>query len=115
MSARRAWLIGLGAPAVLLLGIVCGLATALVHRDWWGMALGVAAAATVSVALPATWWGRPAFAAGWVLAILVVLLPPPGGGFVVVADLLGYGLLGGSLLLLLVCVLTSRPGRVRAG
>lgn len=105
----------LAAVVVLLLGLACGVATALVHRDWWGMALGIGAAAAVTVALPGTWWGRPAFAAGWVLAMLAALLPPGGGGFLVVADLLGYGLLGASLLLLLVSVATSRPGRARSG
>lgn len=99
------------ATLALVLGLACGLATALVHRDWWGLVLGVGTAVTVPWALPAAWWGRPVFAVGWVAAILAVLLPPAGGGFMVVGDLLGYGLIGGSLVLLVACVVTSRPGR----
>lgn len=103
------------AASTLLLGLACGVAAVLVHRDWYGLVLGAGVALTVAMALPGTWWGRAAFAAGWVLAVLATLLPPAGGGFLVVGDLLGYGMLGGSLLLLAACVATSRGGRRTVG
>ena len=111
------WFRVLVALLVLLAGAASGLATALVHRDWYGLLLAVGVAVAVPLALPGAWWGRAAFGIGWVLAVLTTLVPPAGGGFLVVGDLLGYAMLGGSLALFGTCVATSRTGRrtVRVG
>lgn len=109
------WLRAAVALLCVTLGVACGLAAMLVHRDWYGLALGFGVALAAPLALPAAWWGRASFGVGWSLAVVAVLVPPPGGGFVLVGDLLGYAVLGGSFVLLAACVWTSRPGRRAVG
>ena len=100
----------LAALALLVVGAGGGLAAALVHGSWWGLLLGLAAAALATGALPAGGM-RFAFMLGWFGAIASAVLPRPEGDYLVPATNGGYGLLGGSFLLFLVALSTlPRPG-----
>lgn len=96
--------------AVLLGGVTAVLAVA-VHDRWWGLALGVAASVAVAAALPAGWWRRLPFTAGWSLAVGWLAVPRADGGYVIAADLPGYVLLAVAVALPLVGLLTLPGGR----
>lgn len=98
------------ALVLLVVGAGGGLAAALVHDAWWGLLLGLAAAALTTIALPAGGW-RFAFMLGWFGVIAYAVLPRPEGDYLIPATASGYGVLGGSFLLFLVALATlPRPG-----
>ena len=102
------------APPGVLVGALVGVAALAVQRHavwlggWplpWGALLSVAAPTAVGLALRA----RPAqlhgFLFGWLLMVLGALGDGPGGDFLLMSDVLGWGFLGGSLLLITVVLL----------
>ncbi|MGZ6754582.1 MAG: DUF6113 family protein [Nocardioides sp.] len=104
------------ALGLLVLGAGTGLATVAVHTWWWGLALGLGAAAATLVALPAGWWARLAFAAGF--AVMVGWLVPqrPEGDYAIGQDTPGYLVIGAALVVLVAGVATlpgPRSRRVR--
>lgn len=99
--------------ALVAVGAGGGLAAALVHASWWGLLLGLAAAAVTMRALPAGGW-RFAFMLGWFGAIAYVVLPRAEGDYLIPATTAGYGVLGGSFVLFLIALATlPRPGSRR--
>jgi hypothetical protein len=100
-------------PAVLAGGLV-GVAALVVHRQavwvggWplpWGVLLSVAAPTAVGLALrprPALLLG---FLFGWALLVLSALGDGPGGDFLLMSDVLGWGFLGTTLVLITVVLL----------
>ena len=103
------------AVAILLLavvGLVSGVAAVLVHGDWWGLLLGLATTAAVLVLLGGRRWARPAFAVGWVAALVAAMLPRAEGDYLVAGSLEGYLLLV-TVPVWVVAALTSVAGRGR--
>ena len=98
------------ALALVLVGAATGVATVALH-DWWrGLAFGGIVTLLVAYALPAGWWTRLPYAAGWDAMVGWLTFPRPDGGYVVSADAQGYAVLGLGLLLLAGCVATlPRP------
>jgi hypothetical protein len=85
-----------------------------VHGWWWGLALGLAGGAAAVLALPPRWWGRLAFAGGWVLTVGYLTVPRPEGDYVIASDPAGYALLAGTLALMLVAIVTVRAGPAKS-
>jgi hypothetical protein len=98
----------LAALALVAVGASAALAATLVHQHGWGLTLGLAAAAFASLALPGGVW-RFAFMLGWFGAITYALMPRTEGDYLIAQSGAGYGLLGGSFLLLLVSLATLPP------
>jgi len=96
------------ALALFVIGACAGVAATLVHQRWWGLVLGVAAAAFATRTLPAGGW-RFAFMLGWFGAISYAVLPRTEGDYLISASGAGYGLLGGSFVIFL-AALTTLPG-----
>jgi hypothetical protein len=101
--------------AALVLGAVVGLAAVVVHRSLFPLGLLLALAGTFAVAW---WWQRSitpraaaTYAAGWFAVLLVVLLGRPEGDYAVAADIPGYALLAGGLLLVVVALVALVGGR----
>lgn len=99
------------AVAVLLVALFSSVASVLLHGHAWGLGLAWAAGAAALWALPRTWWGRPVFAFGWLVVLLVVLFPRPEGDFLIADDLSGYLLLASGVVFTVVAVLGVRPRR----
>jgi hypothetical protein len=98
------------ALALLVVGAAGGLAAALVHESWWGLALGLGSATLATVALPAG-GRRFAFMVGWFAAIGYAVMPRAEGDYLIPATAAGYGILGGSFVLFLASLVTlPRPG-----
>lgn len=95
----------LAAP-VLLAGAATAYPAVLVHARWWGLVLGLAACACVLAALPGRWWGRPAFALGWLGVVALAALPRAEGDYLVAADAAGYTLLVATLVVVLGSLVT---------
>ncbi|MCW2833503.1 MAG: hypothetical protein JWN68_1456 [Nocardioides sp.] len=101
------------AVALLVLGASAALAATLVHQRWWGLVLGLAAAALATLALPGG-SRRFAFMLGWFGAIAYAVLPRTEGDYLIAASGSGYTLIGGSFLLFLTALTTlPRPGSSR--
>lgn len=101
------------ALALLVVGACGGLAATLVHESWWGLLLGLGAAACATLALPAGGL-RFAFMAGWFGAIVVAVQTRPEGDYLIPSTAAGYGVLGGSFVLFLIALATlPRPGSRR--
>jgi len=83
----------LTAVGCLLLGAGVGLCAVLLHGYPWGWALGIAATAATSVALPGGWWARLPFSLGWVGVLGVATVPRAEGDYMVASDTAGYALL----------------------
>ena len=84
---------------VLLLGVLVGTASVLLHTLWWGLVLAFAATAAVLAALPG--WRRLVLALGWVGALALLAGERPEGDFLVADDTAGWVLLGGGVVVLL--------------
>ncbi|WP_181311428.1 hypothetical protein [Nocardioides campestrisoli] len=108
MSAARV----LGVAAVLVAGTLAGLAGALVHGRWWGLALACAALLAVLAALGPT-LARAGFAAGWGVGIGLALYPRPEGDYLIAASAQGYLLLATVLVAAGWVVLTLPRRRAR--
>ena len=91
---------------LLVAGVLTGWAAVLLHARWWGLALGLAACAATLVALPPRWWGRLAFAVGWVVAVALGAAGRPEGDFLVAADAAGWTLLVSTLVVLVGSLVT---------
>ncbi len=107
---------GLGAgplagAGLLLVGAVTGVASLAVHdKSWPWFLLAVAAPLVTAVALRPG-WARVGFGLGWTAIVIVALLGRPEGDFVVAATGRGYSLLGltlGLVVLVLVTVPVAR-------
>lgn len=96
----RRWSGALAAPASLVVGAAVGLCAVLLHDLWWGLLLGVVTTTALLVALPPAWWGRLAFALGWVVVLWRATTERAEGDYLVSADVSGYALLGFGLLVL---------------
>lgn len=92
--------------ALIVLGVLGGAATVLVHRWWWGLALGVVVALLTARALPARPGGRLAFVGGFALVVLWLTRSRSEGDYLIAQDAHGYALLGAVMLLVLGCTLT---------
>lgn len=101
------------ALVLLVVGACGGLAATLVHESWWGLLLGLGAAACATLALPAGGL-RFAFMLGWFAAIVVAVQTRPEGDYLIPSTAAGYGLLGGSFVLFLTALATlPKPGSRR--
>jgi hypothetical protein len=94
-------------PSIALGGFV-GVAALAVHRDavWlgasplpWGAVLAVAAPTAVGLVLRTHTLVLLGFLFGWLATILGSLSEGPGGDFLLVSDPIGWGFLGGSVLM----------------
>jgi hypothetical protein len=98
----------LAAAALLLAGGIVAVAVVLLHGQWWGLALGLAATAATLVAVPGAWWGRLPFALGWSGAVLWSSRSRPEGDFLVANDVRGYALLVIAVVVVFVGVVSVR-------
>lgn len=104
------------ALALLLVGGGAALCTVALHQRWWGLAIGLAAAAATLVALPAGWWGRFAFALGWAAGVAVLTPQRPEGDFLIASDASGYVVLATAVVVFFAGFLSRRPApRADAG
>lgn len=93
-------------------GFVAALAAVMVHQRWWGLVLAVAAVAATVVALPAGWWTRLPFAAGFSVVLGLAMIPRGEGDYLIPGNGRGYVLLALGFVLILVSVATlPRPTR----
>lgn len=100
------------APALLVVGVVTGLASVALHQLWWGLLLATVATVATTFALGRGWLTRLPFALGWAGFVGYATMPPPGGGYAISADTSGYLLAGLALVLLGFALATlPRPGR----
>jgi uncharacterized protein DUF6113 len=110
----------LAAVALLVLGLVTGLAGVAVHERWWGLALLVAATAAALAGLPPGWWSRLPFALGVAAQVGWLVAPRPEGDYAISQDGPGYVLLAFTLVVLVAGIATlprppARDRRVRRG
>lgn len=102
------------ALVLALLGAGTGIATVALHDLVWGFVLGVAATVAAVLALPAGWWSRVAFVAGWVAMVGWLTVPRAEGDYLISQDWQGYGVLLLGLVLTVLGVATlPRPDRRR--
>ena len=102
----------LAAVGLLLLGAGTGIATVALHTIGWGFALGTAATVVAAFALPAGWWSRLPYCAGWVAMVSWLAVPRPEGDYVLSSDSAGYAVLGLGVALLVFGIATlPRPTR----
>lgn len=92
-----------------VVGVVSGSAGTLLHQEWWGLGLALAAALASLAWLPSG-GVRLAFAVGWSLAVLRGAVERPTGGFLIASDAAGWSFLAGSFVLLMAAVATVRGG-----
>lgn len=94
----------------LVVGVLTGVATIAVHRSMAGLALGLVATLAVMWTLRLSLaFGASAFAAGWLLPLLVVITGRAEGDYVVSGDLLGWGLIVSGLVVLVAGLAWARP------
>ncbi len=108
---NRAWLV----LPVFVLGATTAYAAVLLHSRWWGLALGLAACACLLGALPGRWWGRLAFALGWVIVVGRASIPRAEGDYLVAADATGYTFLVATLVVVTGSLVTLDRPRVDRG
>lgn len=101
------------AAAVVLCGagFVAAVAATLVHQQWWGLLLAAATGLGGVLALPARWWTRLAYAAGWAGTVGWLTLPRTEGDYLIPSDASGYTLLILALVVLLAALVTLPPPR----
>jgi hypothetical protein len=92
-----------------IVGLLSGAAGTLLHQQWWGLALALAAGLVTLAWLPPG-GVRLAFAAGWCLAVVRGALERPAGGFLIGSDAVGWSWLAGSFVLLVAALATVRGG-----
>ncbi len=97
------------------LGATTAYAAVLLHSHWWGLVLGLAACACLLVAIPGRWWGRLAFALGWVVVVGRASIPRGEGDYLVAADATGYTFLVATLVVVMGSLVTLGRPRVDPG
>jgi hypothetical protein len=97
------------AAGAAVVGVVSGVAGTLLHQQWWGLLLALAAGLASLSWLPPG-GARLAFAVGWCLPALRGVLEGPGGGFLIGSDASGWSFLAGSSVLLAAALATVRDG-----
>ena len=101
-----------GALGLVVLGAVAALAAVMVHQRWWGLVLAVPATVLTAVALPAGWWTRLPFAAGFAVVLGLAMVPRGEGDYLVPGNGRGYVLIGLAFVVIMVSVATlPRPVR----
>lgn len=105
------------ALALLLAGVVSGIATLALHTRDWGLPLAAAAGVTAVLALPPGWWSRLALAVGWSLPVGLAVAGRPEGDHVLSEAPSGYAVLVLVVVLLGVAVgsLGAISGPARSG
>ena len=98
-AGGRRWLSVAAGLGLLAVGAVSALAALLLHGHWWGLVLAWVAGTAAVWALPRQWWGRPAFALGWVVVLVGALFPRAEGDFLVASNWQGYAILASGLAL----------------
>jgi hypothetical protein len=104
----------LAAIPLAAIGAWTALCAVALNSDAPWLALGIAAPATATYALPGG-WPRLGFIAGWLTVLAIALLGRPEGDWVIAADWHGYTLLGSGLVFLTYAVGTvprraQKPG-----
>lgn len=94
-----------------VVGAISGVAGTLLHQQWWGLLLALAAG-LVSLSWLPPGGVRLAFAVGWCLTVLRGVLERPGGGFLIGSEASGWTFLAGSFVLLVAALVTVRDGAV---
>lgn len=100
----------------LVTGVAVGVATLAVHRSATGVI--IAMATTLVVMWAVHWWvagGAPAFAAGWLTALLVAVAGRGEGDYVVSADARGWLLMGFGVVVLVTGFAWARVPARRSG
>lgn len=98
----------LAALLVLVLATGSSLAAVLLHGHPWGLALAWVSGGAALWALPATWWGRPVFALGWLAVLVAALFPRPEGDFLIADNPSGYVLLASGVAFMVVVMIGVR-------
>lgn len=101
------------AVAALVGGALVGVCSVLVHHDWWGLLLALAATGACLVAIAGGWWRRLPFAVGWDAAVLWLSVERSEGDYLIASDTSGYLLLGSGVVVLIAGVVGAvgpRPG-----
>lgn len=111
---RRAGRVG-SLTLSLLLGLAVGIAAIAVHRTVYGAVLALTTT-LVSMWTLRLWVPRAAtaFAAGWLVALLVAIAGRAEGDYAVSSDGLGWLLIGSGFVVLVAGVAWTRPPVVRS-
>jgi len=102
------------AIALLLLGVVTGIAAVFVHTLTWALARRLVATAVTTYALPPGWWTRLPFVLGFVGTVGWLTVPRPEGDYLISQNWQGYTLLGFTMVLLVTGIATLPRPRRRA-
>ena len=97
-------------------GVAVGVATLALHRSTTGVV--IAMTTTLAVMWAIHWWvagGAPAFAAGWLTALLVAVAGRGEGDYVVSADAWGWLLMGFGVVVLVTGFAWGRLPARRSG
>ena len=97
----------------VVLAVPSAVSAILVHQRWWGLLLGLAAAAATARWLPPG-WARVLFGLVWCALVALGAFTRPAAGYLVPADGAGCTLVLGSGALLLTALATT-PIRRRTG
>lgn len=96
----------------VVLAVPSAIAAVLIHQQWWGLVLGLAAGMSAAAWLPAG-WPRVLFALTWCAVVARAVLTRPEGDYLVPADGAGWTLILASGALLVVSLATVPPRRRR--
>lgn len=108
------------ALSAVLLGAGVGLAGLVVHRHafwvagWpvpWGALLGVAAPTVIGLGLRRRTPLLLGYLLGWFLLVMLALATGPGGDFMLLSDVLGWGFLTASVVLMGVVLVAGARAR----
>ena len=99
------------AIALCCAGFAVAVAATLVHQHWWGLVLAAATGLGGVLALPARWWTRLSYAAGWAGTVGWLTLPRTEGDYLIPSDESGYLLLILALVVLMAALVTLPPPR----
>jgi hypothetical protein len=102
----------LGYAGALVLGLAAGIAAIAVHHSVLGLVLGVGAAVVVIWALR-QWFPRAgtAFAAGWLVPLVVGVAGRGEGDYVVASDTYGWLLIGSGFVVMVAGLVWGAPPR----
>jgi hypothetical protein len=105
----------LGYALALVLGLAAGIAAIAVHRTVPGLVLGTGTAVVVMRALR-LWLPRAAaaFAAGWLVPLVVAVAGRSEGDYAVSSDAYGWLLIGSGFVVLVTGIAWAQPPRFRS-